>query len=194
MAVALFVIGSSALPARAQDIGSVFVSANYGFTDNRLDNNFTTHTVDNVGAGFGFFLPVLRSRIGIQYKARVAYHSITDDQFADNPSPDDSRFYRNLDYYLSALNEVMVGMRVDLFRRAYVRPLLGAGVLVHVIYGNHGPGIAYGTFQFDLSTLWMYELKSFDAGILLSLEYVPFDGYFDSADLGYVSVGLVLSK
>ena len=179
---------------RAQDIGSFFVSANRALTEVKLENNFTTHTVDDVGVGVGFLLPILRTRVGIQYKARLGYNNVTDDVYASFPSPDDSRFYRNLDYYLSALNELMVTMRFDLSKRLYVRPMLGAGVLVHIIYGNQGPGIAYGTFQFDVTTLWMYDMKSLDVGLILSLEHVPFDGYFDAADLTYATVGLVVSK
>jgi hypothetical protein len=88
----------------------------------------------------------------------------------------------------------MVGRRFDLGSTAYVHPLLGFGVLVNIIYGNSGEGIAHGSFQFDLSTQIMYRLGGFDLGAQVSFEYVAWDGYFTLTNVRYVTLAAVIAK
>jgi hypothetical protein len=131
---------------------------------------------------------------GLVYKGRVAVHGVEDLLHGDNPSPDDPTYYRNMSTYISSLNEIMVGRRFPLTESVYVRGLLGFGVLVNIIYGNQGEGIAQGSFQFDLSTQWMYRFEGFDLGAQISLEYVPWDGYFGKADVTYMTIGVAIAK
>lgn len=188
------VVASTVGVCHGQDIGSFFVSMNYNLSRNELQNNFTTYAVDDVGFSAGFMLPIYVRKLGLHYKGRVAFHGVEDVHFGQNPSPDDDEFYRNMGQYISSLNALMVGRRFAIGSSAYVHPLLGFGVLVHVIYGNHGEGIAYGSFEFDLSAQLMYRLAGVDVGVQGSFEYVPWDGYFESADVSYVTLGAVIAK
>jgi hypothetical protein len=180
--------------SQGQDIGSFFVGVNRGLNDLELQNNFTTYKVDDLGVSVGFVLAVYVRTWGLHYKGRVAFHGVEDLRFGADPSPDDERFYRNMGQYISSLNEVMVGRRFDLGSTAYVHPLLGFGVLVNIIYGNSGEGIAHGSFQFDLSTQIMYRLGGFDLGAQVSFEYVAWDGYFTPTNVRYVTLAAVIAK
>jgi hypothetical protein len=182
------------LSARAQDIGSFFISANYALKENRLTHSFTTHTVDDLGIALGFILPITGDKFDLSYKGRIGVNGVKDVYFSDTPSEYDARYYRNLDHYLSGLNEILVGTHVDLSQRFYMRPQVGLGFLFEVIYGNGRQGIAYGTFQFDLSTQVMYSFRVFDVGLLLTYEHRPLDGYFNSIDQRYFTIGAVISK
>jgi hypothetical protein len=180
--------------ARAQDIGSFFVSANYALKENLLSHSFTTHTVDDLGIAFGFILPITGDKFDLSYKGRIGVNGVKDVYFSSMPSEYDARYYRNLDHFLSGLNEIMVGTRVDLAQRCYMKPQLGFGFLFEVIYGNKKQGIAYGAFQFDLSLQLMYSFGTFDLGLLQTYEHVPLDGYFNSIDRRYFTIGAIISK
>jgi hypothetical protein len=180
--------------AKAHTTGTFFLTSSFGLGGRKLANSFTTHEVDKAGIGFGFILPITRQRFSISYKGAVAFHGVTDLEYGSNPGPDDAKYYRNLDQYIASLNGLTVGTRLPLSDSVYIEPMLGLGVLVNIIYGNHGEGIAYGSFQVDLSALAMYELAHFDVGAFLSLGYVPLDGYLEQSDGGYLNVGLALAK
>lgn len=173
--------------------GSFLLGLDYALTESRLEHNFTTHEVDELGVSFGLILPITDNRFFVSYKGAATFHGVTDVIYGSNPSPDDDRFYRNLDQYIGSLNGLVVGTRIDVSRSLYVKPMLGVGVLVHIIYGNHGEGIAYGSYQTDLTVLTMYEFERLDLGGWVTLGYIPFSGYFDRADLGYLSLGLALA-
>jgi hypothetical protein len=185
---------STVAVSQGQDIGSFFVGVNRGLNDVELRNSFTEYKVDDLGVSVGFILPVYVRSWGLHYKGRVAFHGVEDLRYGDNPSPNDERFYRNMGQYISSLNEVMVGRRFDLGSKAYLHPLFGFGVLVNIIYGNHGEGIAHGSFQFDLSTQIMYRLDGFDLGAQVSFEYVTWDGYFAPANVRYVTLAAVIAR
>jgi hypothetical protein len=170
-----------------------FLSGNYALTDNRLSHNFTTHEVDAFGISFGLMLPITHHRFAISYKGAAAFHGVTDVEYGATPGPDDDRFYRNLDQYIGSLNGLVVSTRLDVSSSVYVEPMIGVGVLVHIIYGNHGEGIAYGSFQTELSALLMREMARVDVGGFFSVGYVPFGGYFDRMDMAYVTFGVALS-
>jgi hypothetical protein len=136
----------------------------------------------------------VKKTYGFHYKGRVSFHGVEDVLYGSDPSGDDDMYYRNLDQYVSSLNEFMVGRRFDLRDNLYIHPLLGFGVLVHIIYGNHGAGLAWGSLEFDLTTQLMYRLGSVDLGIQGSFEYVPWDTYFGKADVKYVNLGVVVAK
>ena len=195
VAVLVFIVGMTGLsvPVHANEIGSFFVTANYGLGDFELSNNFTTYRIDDLGFSAGFTLPIIKKKYAMLYKGRVAVHGVEDLEYGDNPSPDDPTYYRNMGTYISSLNELMVGRKFNLSDDVYVHALLGFGVLVNIIYEN-GPGIAHGSFQFDLTTQWMYRLKSFDMGVQLTLEHVPWDGYFGRTDVTYMTLGVVIAK
>jgi hypothetical protein len=192
--LSLLLLLSAQSVSHGQDIGSFFVGVNRGLNDLELQNNFTTYKVDDLGVSVGFILPVYVRTWGLHYKGRVAFHGVEDIHFGDNPSPDDERFYRNMGQYISSLNELMVGRRFDLGPRVYLHPLLGFGILVNIIYGNSGEGIAHGSFQFDLSTQIMYRLGGFDLGAQVSFEYVAWDGYFTPTHVRYVTLAAVIAK
>jgi hypothetical protein len=196
--VLVFAIGTAAASASADsganEVGSFFVTANIGLGDYTLSNNFTTYEINDFGIAAGFTLPVVKSYYEMVYKGRVAVHGVEDLLYGDDPSPDDPTYYRNMSTYISSLNEIMVGRRFDLTQALYVRGLLGFGVLVNIIYGNQGPGIAHGSFQFDLTTQWMYRFDGFDLGAQVSLEYVPWDGYFAKADVAYMTIGVAIAR
>lgn len=185
------VIGGAAY---GQDVGSFFVGANYTLGDYDLTHNFTTHEVGNLGIGVGFILPIVTKTYGFHYKGRVAFHGVEDVLYGSNPSPDDPTYYRNLDQYVSSLNEFMIGRRFNLGTKAYVHPFLGAGVLVHIIYGNHGEGLAWGSIEFDFTTQLMYRFGGVDLGVQGSFEYVPWDTYFGTANVSYMTVAVVVAK
>jgi hypothetical protein len=188
-------IGATLAPfAQAHTMGTLYLAGNIALTDTKLTHNFTTHEVDEVGIGFGFILPITRHRFALSYKGSVAFHGVTDIIHSSNPAPDDDKFYRNLDQYIGSANELTVGTKLRVSDSIYLEPLLGVGVLVHIIYGNQGEGIAYGSFQTDLTTLAMYEMHRFDIGAMVSFAYVPWGGYFDTWNSAYVSVGLAVSK
>lgn len=180
--------------AHAHTVGTLFLASNIELTDTKLEHNFTTHDVDDVGISFGFILPITRHRFSLSYKASVAFHGVTDVFHASNPAPDDDKFYRNLDQYIGSVNGLTVGTKMRVSDSVYLEPMLGVSVLVHIIYGNRGEGIAYGSFQTDLTTLVMYELHRFDIGAMFNFAYVPWGGYFDAWNAAYVSVGLAVSK
>jgi hypothetical protein len=180
--------------AFGQEIGSLFVSANYSLGDYQLRNNFTTHRVDDLGISAGFIIPVVTRTYGLHYKGRVAFHGVEDIRYGSNPSPNDWKYYRNLDQYVSSLNEFLVGRRFDLGSNWYLHPLIGFGVLVNIIYGNHGEGLAYGSFEFDFTTQAMHRLKRFDVGVQVTFEYVPWDTYFGTANVRYITLGAVIAK
>jgi hypothetical protein len=180
--------------ASAQEIGSFFVNANYSLGDYYLHNNFTTHKVGDMGVSAGFILPVVVRTWGIHYKGAVAFHDVEDIEYGSDPSPDDEVYYRNLDQYVSSLNEFMVGRRFALGEDFYLHPMIGFGVLVHFIYGNDGEGLAYGSLQFDLMTQAMYRFEKFDLGVQFSFGYVPVDTYLESADVKYITLGAVIAR
>jgi hypothetical protein len=97
-------------------------------------------------------------------------------------------------HYVSVLNEVLIGKRVDLSPRVYVKPMFGMGFLLDLLYGNAGPGFAYGTFEIGLTAQVMYRLKRVEAGTMLSFHYIPYDGYLDATGDQYVSAAVVLSR
>ena len=106
--------------------GSSFVlGATYALTDSRLVHNFTTHKVDDMGVSFGLILPITDHRFSVLYKAGVSFHGVTDVFHESNPSPDDTRFYRNLDQYIGSLNGLALGTRIDLSPSLYLEPMPG---------------------------------------------------------------------
>jgi hypothetical protein len=173
--------------------GSFLLGLNSALTETRLEHNFTTHEVDDLGVSLGLILPITDRRYFLSYKGAVAFHGVTDVIHGSSPSPDDDRFYRNLDQYIGSLNGIVIGTRFDVSRSLYVEPMFGLGVLVHIIYGNRGEGIAYGSYQADLTALAMYKFERVDLGAWLTLGYVPFSGYLERADFKYLSIGLALS-
>lgn len=173
--------------------GSFFLGANHALTETHLVHNFSDHKVDDLGVSFGLILPIMERRFFLSYKGSFAFHGLTDVIYGSNPSPDDGEFYRNLDQYIGALNGLVVGTRIDVSESMYLEPMLGVGVLVHVIYGNRGEGIAYGSYQADLSVLAMHEFETIDLGAWLSFGYVPYFGYLDQANFKYFSFGMALS-
>jgi hypothetical protein len=187
--IAVFAI----MPGSARGGGTFFLSGNYALTETHLAHNFTTHEVDDFGVSFGLMLPLTDHRFVVSYKGGVAFHGVTDLLYGNNPGPDDTRFYRNLDQYIASLNGLVIGTRVDLSDNVYVTPMIGIGVLVHIIYGNEGEGFAYGSFQTELSALLMREAQWADVGMFFSLGYVPLSGYLESADLKYTTFGVALS-
>lgn len=183
-----------AATGHANEIGSFFVTADYVFSDFELSNSFTTYRIDDLGVSAGFTLPIIKKKFGLHYKGRFAVHGVEDILHGEDPSPDDPVYYRNMNTYMASLNELMVGRNFDLGKDVYVHALFGFGVLVNIIYGNNGPGIAHGSFQFDLTTQWMYRLDSLDIGLQMSIEYVPWDGYFGRADASYMTIGAVIAR
>lgn len=181
-------------PARAHRIGSFFLGSNYALTDTKLAHNFTTHEVDRGGITFGFMFPIVRQQFGLAYKGTVAFHGVTDIYYGSTPRPSDDIYYRNLDQYIASLNGLVVSRRFDTGDRWYVEPMIGVGVLVHIIYGNKGEGIAYGSFQTDISSLVMYEFDAIDVGGFFSINYVPFGGYGDPWDLAYLTFGVAVAR
>ena len=182
------------LPATsARGGGTFFVGLNHGLGDLNLDHNFTTHEVDQLGASLGLTLPLTDGKYFLSYRASASFHGVTDVIYGSNPSPDDERYYRNLDQYIGGFNGFAIGTRIDLSNSVYLEPMLGVGVFVHVIYGNRGEGIAFGSYQTDLSVLAMREFGGYDLGVWLSLGYIPVGGYGDRMDSGSLTFGVALS-
>jgi hypothetical protein len=173
--------------------GTFFLGLDYAGAEAQLSHNFTTHELDDFGVCFGLILPITDDRVFISYKGAAAFHGVTDVIYGETPSPNDDLYYRNLDQYIGSLNELVIGTRFDLSRSLYVEPMLGVGVFVHIIYGNHREGIAYGSYQTDLTVLTMYEFGKIDLGTWFTFGYIPFSGYFDRADFKYLSFGLAIS-
>lgn len=60
LVLVLVVVGVGA--AHANEIGSFFLTADYGFGDYELSNSFTTYRVDNLGVSAGFTLPIIKKK------------------------------------------------------------------------------------------------------------------------------------
>ena len=183
----------SVAATKAENSNTFFVGLDYALGEFQIQNSFTTHEVHSPGASFGLILPITDDRVFISYKGAATFHGVTDVIYGENPSPDDEWYYRNLDQYIGSFNGLFVGARFDLSRSLYVKPMLGVGVLVHIIYGNHREGIAYGSYQLDATVLAMYELGKVDIGTWFTFGYVPYGGYFERVDLEYLSFGLAIS-
>jgi hypothetical protein len=192
--VAMLALPLWSVPSDAQQLGSVFGGGNNALAGVLLCNGFTTYRVDDLGVIFGFMLPIRTGRLDIHYNTRVGLNGVTDILYSSRPSLDDRQYYRNLGHYVSVLNEVLIGKRIDLSKRTYIRPMFGLGFLLHLLYGNEGPGFAYGTFQIGVTAQAMYVLKHVEAGTMLSFQYIPYDGYLDPSSVQYVSAALVLSR
>jgi hypothetical protein len=95
---------------------------------------------------------------------------------------------------MGGVNELAIGKRIPVGSSFFVEPLIGFGVLVNVIYGNGGEGIAWGSFGFDFSVRGMYAMSHVNLGLQLSFEVIPWDGYFETADGKTVNLSLVISK
>ena len=137
-------------------------------------------------------LPVTHQRFFLSYKGAAAFHGITDIYYGSNPGPDDTLYYRNLDQYIGSFNGLLLGTRFDIARSFYLEPMLGMGVLVHIVYGNGGEGIAYGSYETELSLLGMHAFEKLDLGGWLLLGWVPFGGYFDRWDVVFSSFGVAV--
>ena len=187
-------LGSTGGGASAQDIGSFFVSANYIIGDFDLHHNFTTHRVDDVGISAGFMLTIIDRKYDFHYKGAVAFHGVEDLEYGNDPPLQNDKFYLNLDQYVGSVHELLVGRRFNLGEKVYLHPLLGAGVLVNIIYGNGGEGLAWCSVQLEFSTQAMYRLSSFDLGLQLSFATVPWDTYLQPAGGQYITLGAVIAK
>ncbi|UCG53362.1 MAG: hypothetical protein JSW58_07360 [Candidatus Latescibacterota bacterium] len=190
----VFCLSVGVLPVNAERTRGLFVGVNHVIGDVTLSHNFTTHRLDDTGFTLGLLVPIHVSKVNVYFKGQLFVHDIEDINYASDPSPSDAAYYRNLDIYMGGANGLMVGTRLDLANSFYVQPLVGFGVLVNVIYGNEGEGIAYGSFGIDLSTQLMYKLKHIDTGLQLTLQLVPWDGYFNSADQKTVNLSFLVLR
>jgi len=181
------------VPSEAQKLGSIYFGADNALKEVLLGTGSTTYRVDDLGLVFGFILPIKTGRVDYNYNTRVGFNGVTDILYSTKPSSCDIWYYRNMDHYCSILNEVLIGKRIDLSRRTYIRPMLGAGFLLDLLWGE-GPGFAYATFEIGLTTQAMYVLKHVEIGTMLSFQYIPYDGYFQSQDLTHISVAVILSR
>lgn len=179
--------------ADARGGGTFFLALDHTLTDTQLSHSFTTHEVHETGISCGLILPIAEGRYFLSYKGAAAFHGVTDIIYGSAPGPDDEKYYRNLDQYIGSLHALVFGRRFGLSRSLYVEPMVGAGVLVNIIYGNHGEGLAYGSYAVDLTILTMYELKRVSLGALLTLDYIPLDGYGGKADISFLTFGIALS-
>jgi hypothetical protein len=191
MMLAAFLWGGA---VASEQRGSVYVGLNNALAEILLSNSSTTYRVADQGLIFGFMLPIKMSPLDLHYNTRVGLNHVTDILYSSRPSPDDWWYYRNMGHYVSVLNEVLVGRRIDLSGRVYLEPMIGVGFLLHLLYGSTGPGFAYGTFEIGLSAKAMYVLKHIEVGTMLSFQYVPYDGYLSAQGNQYVSAAVVISK
>ncbi len=180
--------------AGAERTGALFIGVNHYLGDGLFAHNFTTHELDDNGVTIGFLLPINVSGLGLYFKGQLFYHDVEDVGPASSPPGQDDRYYRHLDIYMGGVNELAIGKRIDLSDSFFVEPLVGFGVLVNVIYGNGGEGIAWGAFGIDFSGRIMYAMRGMNLGLQYSFQLVPWDGYFNSADGKTMNLSLVVSR
>ncbi|RLC07587.1 MAG: hypothetical protein DRI24_24615 [Deltaproteobacteria bacterium] len=70
--VFVFLMTGLNVPVHANEIGSFFVTANYGLGDFELSNNFTTYRIDDLGLSAGFTLPIIKKKYGMSSSGGVA--------------------------------------------------------------------------------------------------------------------------
>ena len=184
---------SAERPPRPERTVAFFVGVNHFVGEALFTHNFTTHRLDDTGVTVGFLLPI-NVPVDLYFKGQLFIHDVVDVGAEPAPAWAEDTYYRNLDIYMGGVNEVAIGKRIILNDSFFIEPLIGFGVLVNVIYGNGGEGIAWGAFGFDFSARGMYTMTHLNIGLQLAFEVIPWDGYFNTADGKAVNLSLVVSK
>ncbi|UCH82666.1 MAG: hypothetical protein JSW50_09280 [Candidatus Latescibacterota bacterium] len=191
--IGVFVFAASSGANPGEKTVAFFAGVNHYLGEGRFSHNFTTHQLSENGLTIGFLLPI-NVPIDLYFKGQLYVHDVEDVGSTTGSFPEDDLYYRNLDIYMGGANEVAIGKKIGLGESFFVEPLIGFGVLVNVIYGNGGEGIAWGAFGIDFSARGMYTMTHLNLGLQVSLQLIPWDGYFNPADGKTVNVTAVVSR
>lgn len=140
-----------------QKYGALFLGSNYylaGDDDNRYDVNTT-------GLAVGWLLPIHMSNLAVYYKVKAAHHTT---HYYSN------RYDCQLDYFFSAVNEILVGKTFHYNGKFDLIPQLGFGAMGEAAYSDWDRGFTHGEGFVDLSLILKYRMQPVDVGLMISFE------------------------
>jgi len=141
-----------------QKIGALFVGAN-NYLVSGGDNEYN---INATGLSVGWLIPINISNLNIYYKVKASHHKINE--------YDRSPYWRKLEYFFSAVNEILIGKRLAINDKVNIIPQIGFGAIGEAAYYDWDKGATHGEAFMDLSFLSTYDMNKLSLGIMINFE------------------------
>ena len=189
----IIIINTNILFANYNDIGSIFIGTHILEKSNFPIYNYGSHMgdcyVNNVGIAFGIILPIKISSLTIDYKVKIAHHTI--DRFEYEQG---YYFESSLDKYSTGQNAILVGKCIDIDNKNMILPQLGFGFTVETLWENIEIGRIYNQFFIDFSVQYLYKKENYNVGLIANFETGFLPGFDDYDPLNRFNLCLQFSK
>ena len=142
----------------SQKLGSLFIGTNnylVSGTDNRYNVNAT-------GLNIGWLILLNVPNVKIFYKVKASHHTVKE-YFS-------YQYDRELEYFFSAVNEILIGKNIRLNNEIDLIPQLGFGAIGEAAYYDLDRGFTHGELLVDFSLISVYNLKSIGLGLMINFE------------------------
>ena len=142
----------------SQEIGSIFIGSNHYLSADE-DNPYN---VNGTGISIGLLIPIKLPVIDVFYKVKASHHTI--------------KYYcsctygRELDYFFSVTNEILVGKRIVFNDKITLIPQAGFGAIGEAVYYDWDKGYTHGEAFVDISIISFYDIKIMAVGIMVNFE------------------------
>lgn len=178
--------------AEQNKIGSIFFG-----THTLVNNTFPIYEdgwhladcyVNKTGVNIGILLPIRISSLNIDYKVKIAHHSIHEINY--------HKRYKIFKYdkYSTGQNVILVGKSINIDNNNYFIPQIGFGVIVETIWENRQFGHIYSELLYDLSVQYKHKFDHFYCGLIVDFEKGFWTGYEEFKHLNRFNISLQISK
>lgn len=142
----------------SQKIGAVFIGAN-----NYLKTTGNNHShVKLTGVSAGWLIPINISTLPVYYKVKAAHHTIEEYNTVE--------FIKELNYFFSVTNEILVGKKFKVDDKITIIPQLGFGAMGEAVYRDWNDGFTNGGAFVDFSVITSYNCGKLSLGLLVNYE------------------------
>ena len=168
----------------SQEIGFFSV----GVDINEKDFLFLDHEINQNGFYCDFMIPIINKSFILGFSVQFTDHKIQSSYKYYM-----LRCYSKKDYYVTGLNEILIGKKFGCECNRYIISMIGIGVYARCIY-HPGPGDIAAYVASSFNTYIMKKFNKADIGISININYLPVDGYFDTANDFMFQLGIAVAK
>jgi hypothetical protein len=142
----------------SKELGGICISAN-----NLFVKNSNRYNISPQGVSAGFLIPIrFTKKMEIDFKVKASHHNVKNHY---------SYYYdHDLNYFISFINEILIGKSVKLKNGIKLTPQIGFGAIGESIYFEWDKGYTHADIFVDLAVAATYTMKTIDFGILINYE------------------------